>query len=286
MKKHLIATFIFIAYSVILIKVMVFKDVPIIRIGSLMLKFGGTQEGPANLVPFKTILPYLLGEKGLLIGAINLLGNIVLLVPIGFLVPFVFRNMTWKKTLALAVAAGFFIEGMQVVLHLGIFDIDDVILNAIGVVIGYWAFVILANWVRSGKYKTIIIIAIIVIATAVTALYAIYPKGQQQRMNSLRGAENGQSDRFDNEERKMSPGVDPCNGTGGTGQIISMRNNTITIKRNDGISQIIKLTDRTKIRTSMGPASESDLKTGDRVTVVIDSSETATLVLICNAAIK
>lgn len=286
MKKHLIATFILIAYSVILIKVMVFKDVPIIRIGSLMLKFGGTQEGPANLVPFKTILPYLLGEKGLLIGAINLLGNIVLLVPIGFLVPFVFRNMTWKKTLALAVAAGFFIEGMQVVLHLGIFDIDDVILNAIGVVIGYWAFVILANWVRSGKYKTIIITAIIVIATAVTALYAIYPKGQQQRMNSLRGAENGQSDRFDNEERKMSPGVDPCNGTGGTGQIISMGNNTITIKRNDGISQIIKLTDRTKIRTSMGPASESDLKTGDRVTVVIDSSETATLVLICNASIN
>ena len=286
MKKHLIATFILIAYSVILIKVMVFKDVPIIRIGSLMLKFGGTQEGPANLVPFKTILPYLLGEKGLLIGAINLLGNIVLLVPIGFLVPFVFRNMTWKKTLVLAVAAGFFIEGMQVVLHLGIFDIDDVILNAIGVVIGYWAFVILANWVRSGKYKTIIITAIIVIATAVTALYAIYPKGQQQRMNSLRGAENGQSDRFDNEERKMSPGVDPCNGTGGTGQIISMGNNTITIKRNDGISQIIKLTDRTKIRTSMGPASKSDLKTGDGVTVVIDSSETATLVLICNAAIN
>jgi len=65
-----------------------------------------------------------------------------------------------------------------------------------------------------------------------------------------------------------------------------MGNNTITIKRNDGISQIIKLTDRTKIRTSMGPASESDLKTGDRVTVVIDSSETATLVLICNAAIN
>jgi len=285
-KKHLISTFILIAYSVILIKVMVFKDMPIIRIGSLMLKFGGTQEGPANLVPFKTILPYLLGEKGLLIGAINLLGNIVLLVPIGFLVPIVFRNMTWEKTLAIAVASGFFIEGMQVVLHLGIFDIDDVILNAIGVVTGYWAFVILANWVRSGKYKTIIITAIIVIATAVTALYAIYPKGQQQRMNSLRGAENGQSDRFDNEERKMSPGVDPCNGTGGTGQIISMGNNTITIKRNDGISQIIKLTDRTKIRTSMGPASESDLKTGDRVTVVIDSSETATLVLICNAAIN
>ena len=285
MKKHLVSSFILIAYSAILIKVMVFKDVPIIRIGSLMLKFGGTQEGPANLVPFKTILPYLLGEMGLLIGAINLLGNIVLLMPVGFLAPFVFRNMTWKKTLVVAVAAGFFIEGMQVVLHLGIFDIDDVILNAIGVLLGYWVFAILANWVRSGKYKTIVITVVVVFAVAVASLYAIYPKGQQRRMNSVRGAENGQSDRYDQGEGKISPGVDPCNGTGGTGQIVSVGNNTITIKGGNGISQIIKLTDQTTIRNSMGPASKSDLKTGDGITVVIDGSETATLVLICNTAI-
>lgn len=174
----------------ILIKVMVFKDMPLIRIGSLMLNFGGTHEGPANLLPFKTIMTYLLGEKGLFIAAINLFGNIVLLVPIGFLIPFVFQDITWKKSLAFAVAAGFVIEGMQVVLHVGIFDIDDVILNAIGVMIGYWAFAILANRVRSGKYKTIIITAIIAIAVAVAALYAIYPKGQQP-VNSVRGADKG-----------------------------------------------------------------------------------------------
>ena len=126
MKRRLIAAFILIAYSGILIKVMVLKDMPVIRLGPVMLKFGGTHEGPANLVPFKTILPYLLGEYGWMIGGINLLGNIVLLVPIGFLVPFVFKNITWKKSLAIAVAAGFIIEGMQVVLHVGIFDIDDV----------------------------------------------------------------------------------------------------------------------------------------------------------------
>ena len=285
MKKRLISAIILIAYSVTLIKVMVFKDLPVIRIGSLMLNFGGTQEGPANLVPFKTILPYLLGEKGFIIAAINLLGNIVLLVPIGFLVPFVYRNMIWKITLALAVAAGFVIEGMQVLLHVGIFDIDDVMLNALGVMIGYWAFAILARWVQSGKYKTIIISTIIIIAPAVAVLYAVYPKGQQP-VNSVRGADQGQFDRFDNGEGGISPGVDPCNGTGGTGQIVSVGHNTITIKRGDGNNQIIKLTDQTKIRTSVGPASESDLKKGNRVTVVIDGSETATIVLICNAAIQ
>ena len=62
-----------------------------------MLNFGGMHEGKANLLPFKTILPYLLGKKGLIIGGINLVGNIILLVPMGFLVLFVFRNITWKK---------------------------------------------------------------------------------------------------------------------------------------------------------------------------------------------
>jgi glycopeptide antibiotics resistance protein len=178
---------------------MVFKDVPLIRVGGLMINFGGTHEGQANLLPFKTILPYLLGEKGLMIAGINLIGNIVLLVPIGVLVPFLYRNMTWKKSLALAVSIGFAIEGMQALLHVGIFDIDDVILNGLGVMIGYWAFMILANWVRSGKYKTIIITAIIIITAAVAVLYVVYPKGHQ-RVNSRVGASSVQPDSVDSGE--------------------------------------------------------------------------------------
>ncbi|RZK64936.1 MAG: hypothetical protein EOO85_29035, partial [Pedobacter sp.] len=77
MIKRIIPALILIAYSAFLVKIMIFKDVPLIRIGSLMVNFGGAQTGPANLVPFKTILAYLLGEKGLMIGAINLIGNII-----------------------------------------------------------------------------------------------------------------------------------------------------------------------------------------------------------------
>jgi glycopeptide antibiotics resistance protein len=283
MKKRLLSAFILIVYSTILIKVMVFKDVPTIRIGHLMLNFGGTHEGPANLVPFKTILPYLLGEKGWMIAGINLVGNIVLLVPIGFLVPFVYRNMTWKKSVVLAVAAGLAIEGMQAVFRVGIFDIDDIILNGIGVMTGYWAFTILAKWMRSEKYKPIIITAIIIIAAAAATLYVVYPKGHQ-RMSSGVGAGSVQRDRVDNGEGEIPETVDPCNGTGGTGQIVSAGKNTITIKRGDGINQIITLTDHTRIRTSAGTASQSNLKIGDRVTVVVDGSETATTVLVCKAS--
>ena len=140
MKKRLLVTIFLIAYSAILIRVMVFKDLPLIKIGKLKFNFGGTHEGPANLIPFRTILSYLLGGKGMLITVINIAGNIVLLVPIGFLISFIYRNMTWKKMIAPAVAAGFVLEGMQALFRVGIFDIDDLILNGLGVMVGYWVF--------------------------------------------------------------------------------------------------------------------------------------------------
>ena len=142
MQKRLISAFILIAYSAFLINLLVFK-IYLLKIGPLMFKFPPAA-GQANFLPFKTILPYLLGEPGWLIAIINLGGNIAFLVPIGFLVPFVYRKMMWQKSLALAVAVGLAIEGMEVVFRVGIFDIDDVILNAVGVIIGYWAFAILA----------------------------------------------------------------------------------------------------------------------------------------------
>ncbi|HSX09910.1 MAG TPA: VanZ family protein [Candidatus Saccharimonadales bacterium] len=146
MKKQLLVSFILFAYSVILVTVMVFRHVPLIRIGHLIFNFGGTDaNGQANVIPFKTILPYLLGKSGLIIGGINLIGNIIPLVPIGFLVPFIYQNMTWKKSVILSFGCGFVIEGMQVILHTGIFDIDDVILNGFGVIIGYWIFTRIAK---------------------------------------------------------------------------------------------------------------------------------------------
>ncbi len=176
MKKRLLSIAILITYSAILIKIMVFKDVPIIHIGQLMLNFGGTDGGhPANFVPFATIVPYLLGHKGWIIAGINLVGNIALLVPIGILLPLIYRNISWKKTLVFAFVSGLAIETLQTVLRVGIFDIDDVILNALGVMIGYFAFIIVAKWVNARKYTNILIAGIIVMTATVGALYAIYP---------------------------------------------------------------------------------------------------------------
>ncbi len=129
----------FIVYCGILIKILVFKSL-VIKIGHLVFNFSGQTAGQPNFIPFKTILPYLLGEKGLVIAAFNIGGNIALLIPMGFLAPLVYKNITWQKTIALSLILPFAIEIAQVLLHVGIFDIDDVILNALGVIIGYWVY--------------------------------------------------------------------------------------------------------------------------------------------------
>ncbi|MEY4628978.1 MAG: hypothetical protein RLZZ595_1304, partial [Bacteroidota bacterium] len=74
---------------------------------------------------------------------------------------------------------------------------------------------------------------------------------------------------------------DPCNGTMGTGQIISIAENTITIKRRDGKNEVVVLTEKTDMRNSGGQITKSILKVGDRVTVVIDETNTAMAVLVC-----
>lgn len=149
MVKRFISAIAFVVYAAALVKVMVFKDIPLIRLGHVMLNFGGTDaSGQSNLVPFKTIVSYLLGGKGLIIAGINLVGNIILLVPLGFLAPLVFRDLTWRASLVLAVGSGLVLEGLQVLLRVGIFDIDDVLLNALGVFIGYGAYTFLCRWVR------------------------------------------------------------------------------------------------------------------------------------------
>ncbi len=277
MRKHAILAILLVAYIAILIKVMVFKDVPLIRIGSLMLNFGGINAGHApNFVPLRTILPYLFGYKGWIIAGINLVGNIILLVPLGFIAPFVYRNMPWRRSLVLAIASGLVIEVMQALLRVGIFDIDDVILNAFGFMVGYWASLVLSKWAHERNFKNIFIAAAISIAAA-AAFYGIvvYPLSHLPVNPGV-----------DAVGSEIPKGADLCGGTGGNGRIVSLGNNRVTIKKNEGGNQVIHLADQAKIETSSGSATTSDLKIGDRITLVggpnSDGSFTADTLVVCS----
>lgn len=285
MNKRLISKFILAAYVALLIKMMILKDLPMIIIGQVRFNFGGIQERPANFIPFKSIVPYLFGEGGWLIAGLNIIGNIILLVPIGLLVPMLYNKMTWRKAILLAIGSGMFIEIIQVILHVGIFDVDDVILNAFGVIIGYWTLLKLKNMLQSNRSKKIIMLTFIILSISVTIPSLVYIKKNGLPFSFETPPEREQSNLNRKENSRMLKGQDPCNGTGGTGEIISVENQSITIKRKDNISQIIKLTSQTVIRNSTSTISVSDLKIAQHVTLIIDETETASLVLVCNESL-
>ena len=72
---------------------------------------------------------------------INLVGNVILFIPAGFLIPRVFKSMRkFFPFLLTCVLSIMFIELVQLFALLGSFDIDDIILNLSGILIGYILF--------------------------------------------------------------------------------------------------------------------------------------------------
>lgn len=95
-----------------------------------------------NFVPFRSIAEYLARaaegsmNAGYIVG--NLLGNFVLGVPLGVLLPCLFpRLQTLAKTLAAAFGFMLVLEVAQLLLRFGTFDIDDLILQMLGCILGY-----------------------------------------------------------------------------------------------------------------------------------------------------
>ncbi|GGG57486.1 hypothetical protein GCM10007332_19030 [Epilithonimonas arachidiradicis] len=71
---------------------------------------------------------------------INIFGNIVMFIPFGFL-GIVFPKLNNFRILILdflfAIIA---VESLQYFTRLGVFDIDDIILNTIGMATGFWIY--------------------------------------------------------------------------------------------------------------------------------------------------
>ena len=108
-----------------------------------------------NLKPFATVDLYLYllkntKDQDLLIhSVVNLVGNVVMFIPLGFLLPKTFRPMRIYPLMVLCVAAGIvFIEILQLITGLGSCDVDDLILNVIGANMGYLIYLI---WRRKTK---------------------------------------------------------------------------------------------------------------------------------------
>jgi len=96
-----------------------------------------------NFVPFETILRYINYSQyfNLEIIIINLLGNLLIFTPMGFLLPLLSKR--FRKAWAV-ICVGFLsslaVETIQFIFTVGSADIDDLILNTLGAWFGYLAY--------------------------------------------------------------------------------------------------------------------------------------------------
>ena len=68
---------------------------------------------------------------------INLFGNIIMFIPFGFLGWLNAKYFSFKKLIVDFLSALIIVEALQYLTRLGVFDIDDLALNSLGVWIGF-----------------------------------------------------------------------------------------------------------------------------------------------------
>ncbi|MCG0275387.1 MAG: VanZ family protein [Thermosediminibacteraceae bacterium] len=150
--SHILLWSVFCLYMLLLVKAILFKypasmmiaavkqtNMELIRIRILL---------GSNFVPMKTVFHYLSGEITS-IGKINIIANVILFIPLGFLIPFLVKKFNkFATVIGLAFVISLIFELIQLIFGIGNFDIDDLILNSFGAMIG---FVVHVWWIKCVK---------------------------------------------------------------------------------------------------------------------------------------
>lgn len=113
----------------------------------LLLRSPGTAAGSSlhqvNLIPFRTIFYYIGtalqgGATGLRQAFANIAGNVILFLPFGYFMAIFFSGLRSRLRTALVTACfSAMIEILQFILHVGSSDVDDVLLNTLGGLLGF-----------------------------------------------------------------------------------------------------------------------------------------------------
>lgn len=122
--KELLTLF-FMVYILCMFQVVTFQDV--------------SNFGTNNFIPFKEILRYNFGSR---LFIKNIIGNMVMFVPYGFFVSLYGKTVNWKSAFGLVFIASVVIESTQLAIG-RVFDVDDILLNVSGGMIGYFGYYLL-----------------------------------------------------------------------------------------------------------------------------------------------
>lgn len=157
-----ILTFCFILYILFLYYIVTFQD---------------NNYGTNNFVPFKEIFRYEITSTLFLK---NVVGNILLFVPLGLFVTYYVKNKNFIITLILTIFISCTIEFTQYVIGRTA-DIDDIILNSMGGLLGYviyskWNKIIekLPKFLKNQVFLDIVTIIIIIILVFILCKYEFW----------------------------------------------------------------------------------------------------------------
>jgi glycopeptide antibiotics resistance protein len=155
--KKLFLTIILFLYLAVLTKLILFKYIPLSEIiNHFNFTYNEYHWRSNNFVPFKTINFYLfLANINLSIRIENLVGNIVGFIPYGFILPLLSKSFLKLRAVILATfSLSLTFEVIQLLFEFGSFDVDDLILNTLGGIVGYIAVQLLLLTNHSKKTKT------------------------------------------------------------------------------------------------------------------------------------
>lgn len=116
--------FAFILYILCLFYVVTFQDV---------------SWSTSNYIPFKEMFRYNFGSR---LFFKNVLGNMIMFMPYGFFIAYVLKLKKLRTITLLSLLVSLTIETTQLAIG-RVFDVDDIILNVIGGIIGFYIFKII-----------------------------------------------------------------------------------------------------------------------------------------------
>lgn len=106
---------------------------------------GTARDYSLNLIPFKEIKRFVLNRQTLGSKAVwvNLAGNVAAFIPFGlFIIPVSGRKMSFWETVVLTFDMSLCVEIIQLITKVGSFDVDDLMLNTFGGIIGAGIYVL------------------------------------------------------------------------------------------------------------------------------------------------
>ncbi len=140
---------VFICYILFLIKLLFLSRVSLLE----LFNSQRTLDKSINLIPFYSIKEYLFSNSATIkkFAFGNVVGNIVIFIPLGTYLSLFKNNKRVITNLLFIFIASLFIEIIQGLLGIGASDIDDIILNCLGGLVGILGYKFLLFILRDEK---------------------------------------------------------------------------------------------------------------------------------------